>query len=233
MSVDKYFSGEDIKRIEKAVGEAEKKTEGEIVVSLAYDSDPYSEVPYRSGLLVMIISWLFLLLCGLFSLNISLGSFIRSWASRSSFFMTSELPVILLVSVLAFGLGWSVVLLFPGLRRFLLSERRQTEEVRQSALEIFHNENCHLTEKHSGILIYLTLFERRVEIIADKGINDAVGDPLVWNEIVGTLAGDIRRGKPAEGMVKAVERCGEILKEKFPGSGKGKNELSDGVRIRN
>ena len=232
MNVDKYFSEEEIKNIEKAVGEAEKKTVGEIVVSLAYDSDPYAEVPYRAGLFFMLLSWTALFLCGIFSVDFSLGSFVRGWSGRTSFLMTNALPAVMLYSVLAFGLGWAAVALFPGLRRFLLTRKRQTEEVRQAALEMFYRENCHLTEQHSGILIYLTMFERRVEIIADKGINDAVGDTPVWDEIVFTLVEDIRKGQQAEGLVKAVGRCGDLLREKFPGKKKNKNELSDGVRIR-
>ena len=231
MKVSDFFTENDIRKIEKAVKESEEKTAGEIVVSLAYDSDPYPEVPYRAGLLFMIISWLALSVLALFSVDLSFGRFIGSWSSSPLF--SSAFPLTAIISILSFGSGWLLIQLCPPFRRLLLSRKRQEEEVRQAALEVFLNENCHITEKHSGVLIYLTLFEKRVEIIADKGINDAVGgDPSVWTGIVTSLIDDIRKGKQAEGLEEAVRQCGKLLQEKIPGSKTDKNELSDNVRIK-
>jgi putative membrane protein len=84
------------------------------------------------------------------------------------------------------------------------------------------------TTGRTGILIYLSLAERRAEIVADEAISAKV-DPRVWGEAMAPMLRHLRDGRMAEGMVEAVNRVGAILAEHFPHAEDDADELPDAV----
>jgi putative membrane protein len=73
-------------------------------------------------------------------------------------------------------------------------------------------------------LIFASIAERYVEIIADSGINDKVS-PEVWDKAVKAMIAKIKQGQAVEGFLEAIRICGEVLAKHFPPGAINKNEL--------
>jgi putative membrane protein len=82
------------------------------------------------------------------------------------------------------------------------------------------------TVGRTGILIYLSMGERRAEIVADEAILK-VTDASNWGEAMAALLVEVRAGRPADGMVAAIEQVGAVLKQHFPRSATDTNEIPD------
>src|SRR5258706_16475344 len=95
---------------------------------------------------------------------------------------------------------------------------------RERAVEWFGRLGVWATEHHSGVLIFLLLAERRVEIVADRGIHGKVGT-AAWEAICGEMQQEFARGQFERGAVLGVRAISDLLAAPFPPSGKGANEL--------
>ncbi|WP_338668769.1 TPM domain-containing protein [Pseudodesulfovibrio methanolicus] len=104
---------------------------------------------------------------------------------------------------------------FPALKRPFLSKREMREEVAEAAFTAFHAHGLHDTRDKTGIILYVSVYERSVQVLADKGINDLV-NPQAWEEVVAMVTEGIRAGRPGQALCKGVTRCGEMLSERFP-----------------
>ena len=98
--------------------------------------------------------------------------------------------------------------------------------MRRRAIAIFKAAAEKRTAGKTGILIYLSLAERRAEIIADEAILK-ITDDHTWGEAMTALLTEVREGKVADGIVAAVERIGAVLSEHFPRSADDSNEIPD------
>ena len=97
---------------------------------------------------------------------------------------------------------------------------------RQRAAELFAVERVWDTEENSGILIYVELADRRVEILADRGIAARVPQ-AEWDAICLAMEASFRRGEWRQGALQAVMRAGELLARHFPAGVSNPNELPD------
>jgi putative membrane protein len=75
-------------------------------------------------------------------------------------------------------------------------------------------------------LIFISLLEREVEVLADRGINEKV-PPGTWEDIVRLLTGELKAGHAGAGLCKAIQRCGDILAEHFPRPSDDTDELAN------
>jgi putative membrane protein len=200
----KALSEQDRARVEAAVRAAEARTSGEIVVSVVDASDAYPHVPLAGaiiGLLTALLAWLL---------------------SPAAW---QPLPVA--ASLLGgLVLGFTLAQWVRPIKRFLLGSRVAETEVYQRALQGFVESGVAETRDRTGILIFVSLLERRVQVIADAGIHRQVAD-RTWDEVVGLTLDGIRRGSLADGLCAAVARCGELLAREFPRREDDKDELSD------
>ena len=99
---------------------------------------------------------------------------------------------------------------------------------RTSALTCFRVGAQARTTGHTGILIYLSMAERRAEIIADEAIASKVA-PEVWGDAMHALLTEIRKGHVGDGMVAAIRKVGAVLAEHLPRAADDQNELPDRV----
>ena len=76
------------------------------------------------------------------------------------------------------------------------------------------------------MLIYLLLADRDVEIIADRGIDEKVGDEG-WENICRSMEADFRAGNFSGGVIKGIQAVSQQLAAHFPKQGPGPNELPD------
>lgn len=94
------------------------------------------------------------------------------------------------------------------------------------ALALFSQLRIWDTEQNSGVLIYLLLADRRVEIIADRGIHKHVGTSG-WAAICREMEVAFRAGQFEQGVLLGLERISALLAQHFPANGDNPNELSD------
>ncbi len=94
------------------------------------------------------------------------------------------------------------------------------------ALEVFSQLRIWDTAANNGVLIYLLLADRDVEIVADRGLNDLVS-PAEWEAVCREMEVRFQQGEFEAGALLGVERVGELLLRHFPVSGDTPNELPD------
>ncbi|HET7730522.1 MAG TPA: TPM domain-containing protein [Usitatibacter sp.] len=97
---------------------------------------------------------------------------------------------------------------------------------RERAKELFAGLGVWNTEENNGVLIYVLLADRRVEIVADRGI-DARAGAAEWRRICDRMDADFAAGRFREGALGGVEAVSALLERHFPAEGKRRNELDD------
>lgn len=97
---------------------------------------------------------------------------------------------------------------------------------RQRAQELFGQLGVWDTEHNSGVLIYLLLAERRVEIVADRGIDARVA-PEFWGQVCQEMRAAFRQGEFEAGVLQGVRAIDAQLRAHFPAPGANPNELPD------
>ena len=196
----KMFSDDDLRKIREAVQAAERRTRGEIVPMIVPSSARYSEARYLAGLALSILTLTVLL------------TFEHGWGQYA--WQGHHPAWIALGVVLTYALGyWAGSL--PALIQFFTSKERMAFKVRRRAELAFYEHGLHKTREGTGILIMASLLERRVQVLADKAINDSV--PLgTWDTLVNDLVQGIKDGRPTEAFCKAIAKCGDLLAEHFP-----------------
>jgi putative membrane protein len=112
------------------------------------------------------------------------------------------------------------------LRLALTPAATKTRRVRRRAIAIFKAGAERRTVGRTGILIYLSMGEHRAEIVADEAIVK-VTEPETWGEAMAALVTEVKAGRPADGMVAAIEQVGEVLATHFPRSAEDTNEIPD------
>jgi len=202
-----HLTQSDQDKISEAVREAEMLTTGEIVPMVVTQSDDYPGARWR----LAIVSAMFFGFLAYFFL----GDYDPAW--------------ILWVQIPGLYIGYWLGTINAVLRPFLESSKVD-EEVHQRALQAFISRDLHATKDRTGILIMASLFERRVEILADTGINAKVSSDT-WQGIVADMIGRIKSDDLTEGFCIAVHECGEVLAKDFPGSHDNPDEISNKVVI--
>lgn len=97
---------------------------------------------------------------------------------------------------------------------------------RQRATNLFASLGVWDTEENSGVLIYVQLVDRRVEILADRGIAARVAQGE-WDALCRSMEAAFKAGDYRGGALAAIQRAGELLARHFPNDGGNPNELSD------
>lgn len=104
------------------------------------------------------------------------------------------------------------------------------ETARQRALEIFGGERVWDTEASNGVLIYLLLADRDVEIVADRGLTGKV-EAAEWEAICREMEAKFRSGRYEAGALLGIERVDALLVRHFPLVGANPNELDNAVKL--
>lgn len=199
--IDKILSATDKNEIEAAVKLAEKNTNGEIVPIVAEHSDEY---PGARWTLAFTFSLLITIPC----------SFIfRAWP------LYEYVAVQLAALLLGFG-----VANISWLLRYFIPAAVAKEEVSQRAYALFLQHNVHRTPERNGIILYVSLLERRAEIIGDIGIHQKVGEDF-WRQIISTLVADVPRRGLKTALTQAIDSCGQTLSTHFPKTASGQDDL--------
>lgn len=97
---------------------------------------------------------------------------------------------------------------------------------RERAVEVFGRLRVWDTERNNGVLIYLLLADRDVEIVADRGLNGRV-EPAEWEAVCRDMEADFRRGAYEAGVRQGIKSIGGLLARHFPPPADNRNELAD------
>ena len=201
----RLFSEAELDRITARIASVEERSAGEIVVAETKASDAYAEP--RAAL------------AGALTIASGLSAYLLLPLTPVEWIFAAQLPVAIGAWWLA-GRQW--------LLRRLIPQAAAREAVHGRAQKLFVERGLTETRDRSGVLILISELERRVEILADKGIHARVGVEQ-WQRDVATIASAIRGGRAAEGLLAAIERIGAELAEAFPPRADDVNELPDDV----
>jgi putative membrane protein len=137
----------------------------------------------------------------------------------------------LMAVILGGVIGAAIPQFFPMIMLALINQKHLNHSTRRKAESAFLEEEVFNTRHRTGIMIFISFFEREVIVMADRGISKVV-DQKLWDNIVADLVKQIRLGKIVEGLEGAIKRCGELLLEKgFTITQDDVNELRDDLRI--
>lgn len=201
------FDKDASERIANAVAEIERNTDAELVIVIRARSGSYRHADYLFGAIVALIGLLF----ALFSPFVI-----------PAFFVPIDVVVL-------FAIGAFVCSRTPGLRRLLTSKTFRAQAARQGAAAMFYEAGIANTKAENGLLIYLSLLEEQIEVIADRGILQAM-PPLPWNTELHELR-ELARHCDPEKLVESLRKLGDLLARHLPATGENPNELVDGPRI--
>ncbi len=211
----------DHDKVSTAIAAAEAMSDGEIIAITADQSDAYHDVGLHYAVLV-----LFLVL-GFFAVwphQLELWwTRLMGWTDEPS--LRQLLTLLLFFALLKF-LAVLFILKWRPLRMLLTPGSTKTRRVRRRAVMLFKTGAERRTIGRTGILIYLSMAERRAEIVGDDAIT-AVTTPETWGEAMTALIQDVKAGRPGDGIVAAVGLIGTVLAEHFPKSSEDTNEIPD------
>ncbi len=217
-----HVSQADREKIAKAIAKAEGTTAGEIVAVATPISDPYHDVALHWALvpLFAVLAWAAWRPTALvWWFNLLFGG----WQADPT--LSQLLTLLMVFAALKFTVALLILKWMP-LRLFLTPAATKHRRVRRRAVAIFRAAAEKRTAGKTGILIYLSMAERRAEIVADEAILK-ITDDHIWGEAMTALLIEVRQGKVGDGIVAAVERVGVVLSEHFPRSSDDKNEIPD------
>ena len=212
----------DRDKVAAAISKAEMKSSGEIVAVATPISDSYHDVGLHWALvpLFAVLAWA----AWRPSALIWWYDFLfGGWQPDPTL---SELLTLLMVfAALKFTVALLILKWMP-LRLALTPAVTKHRRVRRRAVAIFQAAAAGRTARRTGILIYLSMAERRAEIVADEAILK-VTDDHAWGEAMTALIKAVRERRPGDGIVAAIERVGVVLAEHFPRSADDINEIPD------
>lgn len=104
------------------------------------------------------------------------------------------------------------------------------QSARARAIDVFAQERAWDTAQNNGVLIYLLLADRDVEIVADRGIHAHVGAPA-WERICADMESAFRKGQFETGVLAGIRAVGAEIARHYPGTGRHGNELADAPRV--
>jgi putative membrane protein len=142
-----------------------------------------------------------------------------------------EPPLRLIVTYLllktagAFLVGW-LIFRIPRVKLALTPDATKIRRVRRRAIMLFQVGTERRTATRTGVLVYLSLAERRAEIVADESIQSKIGGEE-WGEAMVALLDGVRAGRPGEGIAAAIGKIADVLARHFPHTGTDPNELPD------
>jgi putative membrane protein len=219
LKIDEFFDVAARARVAEAVKAAEARTTGQIV----------PVVVARSGHLYWLWNYFFYVVCFYFARLI-----FAELQERVPFFARNlpwgRAPLQMLVWAAVTAAAVVVVLTAISSKKSPDSPFFEAA-VRRRALRAFREHGVHETREQNGVLLFASLYERKVVVLGDRAVHEKLGDEH-WKRAVDTLVAGIKAGDPASGFCAAIADIGEEMAKAFPrGEGSQPNEISDELRL--
>ena len=213
------FTRKELEQLEAAVARAEERTSAEIVPVVVPSSDWYPVAIWRGAGAGVVVASVLCLIAFQYYHGWSLAWLFTGWGAA--------------VTILFGGTTGALLGAFvPPIKRFLAGSERTATMVHLRATQAFVQEEVFSTRDRTGVLVFISLFEHRIEIMADAEINRRVGTDD-WGDIVARIRDGIRSGQLYDGLVEAFDMCGELLEKKGMAiRHDDEDELRNEVRVR-
>jgi putative membrane protein len=204
-----FLTDEEADAIDVRIGKLEARTGVQIVTAVVGKSDTYVELPWKA----------FAFGAALGGLAVVLADLARpQW-------VTANTLLVGVTTILGTALALALLAVFaPAFARLFLHAERRDLEVRQYAHSVFLTHELFSTRARHGVLILMSLFERRIEVLPDKGFQGRVG-PADWDVVVATMTPMVGGGSPFPALEAGLAAVEALLVAKGFQPGDGRDEL--------
>ena len=194
------------RRIADAVRDVERRSAAELVVEIRARSGSYAHADARFAALFALISLAVLV------------------------YMPLTVPpfAVLLDPIAAWLIGMAIAKRSATLRRLFTTRRERLEAVRTHAAALFHDRGVANTSGETGLLLFVSLLERRMEVLADRGLLQKV-NATEWNAAIAAL--HVERATDSEAVIAAIHSLGAILTRDVPAGADDADELASTPEI--
>jgi putative membrane protein len=207
---------DDHRRIEAAVARAEEGSSGSIFCVLAGEVSGYSEIPiaWASAVALVVPPLILAFAMGPLITAITAGG----WTVAEGAALTGQLGIALsgyaALQVVLFALT-AAAASYPPVRRFLTPAFLKRHRVKRAAFHHFTAAHAHAADSETGVLLFIALVDRQVQVLADAALHAKAGD-AVWQAAARAVQEGMRSPDPTAGIERAIDICGEALKAHFP-----------------
>lgn len=203
---EKFFTREELEKIKNTTREVETHTLGEIAAMVVESSSRYLETEVIGG--------------------IALGSLL-SLVATVLFFNSSVWLYIPLNFILFFPCSY-ILSKLPTVKAAFIGVRRKNNAVKERALRAFYEKGLYRTKQNTGVLFFISMLERKVWVLADKGVNEKITQETL-NSFAMTVSQGIKAGRSCDALCEAIKEAGKLLAKHFPVNPEDTDELSDEV----
>ena len=206
-----FLTEAEASAIDARVAAVESRTGVQIVTAIIGKSDTYAELPWKAFALGAVLAAFGLVLA---------EAWRPEWVTADASFV--DTATILGVAV---ACALAAVFVHPFARLFLGRHRRDLE-VRQHAQSLFLTRELFATGSRTGVLILVSVFERRIEILPDTGLHARVGE-ADWRTVVERMAPHLRASRPFHALEEGLAAAEAMLTAKGLRGTAAANELPD------
>lgn len=209
----RYLSAAEAAQLQQDVAHLESRCGVQVIPAVIGKADTYPEVPWLAFAAGAAFSGLGL---------VAADAIHPVWVTAP----TAMLHALTMLGASA-ACALAAAFVTPVARLFLRGARAE-EEVRQYAESLFLRHALFATRERCGVLVLVSLFERRVEIIADTGLADRVAS-TDWHGVIARMAPHLRDRRPADALRESLAAVEELLAARGFAAHGGGNELPDAV----
>jgi putative membrane protein len=193
-----FLSAAEAGAIADHVARIESRAGVQIVPAVVGKSDTYVELPWKA-----------------FALGASMAAFATVVADAwRPDWITAGTALLHAVMILAVGGASALLAVFvPSFARLFLRATRRDLEVRHHAQSLFLTRELFRTRQRLGVLVLVSLFERRIEILPDTGFHDRVSE-AEWNAVIARMTPLLRQGRPFHALQEALTALEALLDAK-------------------
>jgi putative membrane protein len=192
------LSRADSKTIETLAANVESRTGVQVVVAAIDKADNYIELPWKA-----------------FALGASMAAFVTViWDLWRPQWVTSETALLSAFVILGAASACALLAVFiPRFARLFLRTTRGHLEVQQYARSLFLTRELFRTRSRIAVLILVSRFERRVEILPDVGLHDRVTE-AEWRRVIDVMAVRLREARPVHAVQEGLAAVEHLLASK-------------------
>ena len=210
--MSRTFSEQERQQLDLRVAETEKRTGAQVVCAVVDRSDVYAELPWKAFALGASVSGAIVFLLDLLR---------QGWASPAA-------VLIAVITTLASGATCALLCVWvPTLARLLLDARRAEVEVRQYAESLFLSRELFATRNRTGVLLFISLFERRVAVLPDTGLATSLAHDNL-QKITAGMAAALSAGHVSRALEQGLAGLEDVLAPTAAGRSR-ENEITESI----
>lgn len=191
---------EEQNRLNEHIAAAEKRTGSQIVLAVISKSDTYPELPWKA-----------------FALGASLAALMALLLNtRAPAMLPVQAVVLSMVMILAAGAGLALIAVFvPDFARLFLTSHRAEVETRQYAQSLFLSRELFATGDRRAVLLMVSLFERRIVVLPDKGLAGQLDEPAI-HRVIDSMREDLSSGRTEQALFAGLRTLEAGIKPAGP-----------------